>query len=101
MLYDLPVARGDEAVSYTHLDVYKRQVYPYARFQGDWSPTSPDNEYGPIKNHKIAEAAHYGNGVLIAVLINGRKTDALNLAYDPKSGSLSFAPPGVTLYLGP
>jgi hypothetical protein len=79
----------------------QHNVYPYPRFQGDWSSTSPDNEYGAIKNHKIAEAAHYGNGVLIAVLINGRKTDALNVAYDTKTGQLSFAPPGVSLYLGP
>jgi len=79
----------------------QHSVYPYSRFQGDWSSTSPDNEYGAIKSHKIAEAAHYGNGVLIAVLINGRKTDALNLAYDTKTGQLSFAPPGVSLYLGP
>jgi hypothetical protein len=37
----------------------------------------------------------------VASLINGRKTDALNLEYDPHSGALSFAPPGVQLYLGP
>jgi hypothetical protein len=60
-------------------------VYPFARFQ----------------NHKIAEAARYGNNLLVAVLINGRKTDALNLSYEPKTGQLSFAPPGVSLYLGP
>ena len=46
-------------------------------------------------------AGRYGNGVLVASLINGRKTDALNLEYDPHTGSLSFAPPGVQLYLGP
>lgn len=74
-------------------------TYPFARFEGDWSSTSPDNEYGAIKSHKIAEAAPYGNGVLIAVLINGRKSDALNLDYDSKSGQLSFAPPGVELCL--
>jgi hypothetical protein len=79
----------------------QHSVYPYARFQGDWSPTSPDNEYGAIKSHKIAEAARYGNNLLVAVLINGRKTDALQLSYEPKSGQLSFAPPGVSLYLGP
>jgi hypothetical protein len=79
----------------------QHSVYPYARFQGDWSPTSPDNEYGAIKSHKIALAARYGSGLLVAVLINGRKTDALELAYDPKTGQLSFAPPGVSLYLGP
>jgi hypothetical protein len=76
-------------------------AYPYARFQGDWSSTSPDNEYGAFRSHKIAEAARYGNGLLVAVLINGRKTDALNLTYDTKTGELSFAPPGVSLYLGP
>jgi hypothetical protein len=75
--------------------------YPYSRFIGDWSPTSPDNEYGTIKSHKIAEAAPYGNGALIAILINGRKSDALDLDYDPKTGALSFSPPGVELYLGP
>lgn len=76
-------------------------AYPYSRFQGDWSPTSPDNEYGPIRSYKIAEAARYGNGLLVAVLLNGRKTNALDLSYDPKTGQLSFAPPGVSLYLGP
>jgi hypothetical protein len=35
------------------------------------------------------------------VFINDRKSDALNLDYDPKTGQLSFAPPGVSLYLGP
>jgi len=76
-------------------------TYPFARFQGDWGPNSPDNEYGAIRSHKIALAGRYGNGLLVAVFINGRKGDALNLDYDPKTGQLSFAPPGVSLYLGP
>ena len=76
-------------------------AYPFARFQEDWSSTSPDNEYGAIQTHKIALAGRYGNGVLLAVLINGRKSKALNLEYDPKNHSLNFAPPGVELYLGP
>jgi hypothetical protein len=76
-------------------------VYPFTRFQDDWSSTSPDNEYGAIKSHKIALAGRYGNGVLVAVLINGRKSDALDLDYDPHTGALSFAPPGTSLYLGP
>jgi hypothetical protein len=79
----------------------QHSVYPFARFQDDWSSTSPDNEYGAIRSHQIALAGRYGNGVLVAVLINGRKSDALDLAYDPKSGQLSFSPPGVNLYLGP
>jgi hypothetical protein len=76
-------------------------VYPFARFQKDWSSTSADNEYGAIQSHQIVEAGRYGNGVLVAALINGRKSKALNLDYDPKAGQLSFAPEGVELYLGP
>jgi hypothetical protein len=76
-------------------------TYPFARFQDDWSPTSADNEYGAIKSHQVVLAGRYGNGVLVASLINGRKTDALNLEYDPHMGTLSFAPPGTSLYLGP
>jgi hypothetical protein len=76
-------------------------IYPFSRFQEDWSSQSPDNEYGSIQSHKIAAARMYGNVLLVAVLINGRKSDALNLAYDPKTGTLSFSPPGVQLYLGP
>jgi hypothetical protein len=79
----------------------KYVVYPFGRFEQDWSSQSPDNEYGSIQSHKIAAARMYGNVLLVAVLINGRKSDALNLAYDPKSGTLSFSPPGVQLYLGP
>ena len=76
-------------------------AYPFARFQQDWSGTSPDNEYGVIQSHKIVLAGRYGNSVLVASLINGRKSKALNLDYDPKTHALDFAPPGVELYLGP
>lgn len=76
-------------------------VYPFSRFEQDWSSQSPDNEYGAIQSHKIAAARMYGNVLLVAVLMNGRKSDALNLAYDPKTKTISFSPPGVQLYLGP
>jgi hypothetical protein len=76
-------------------------VYPFSRFEQDWSSQSPDNDYGAIQSHKIAAARVYGNVLLVAVLINGRKSDALNLAYDPKSDTINFSPPGVQLYLGP
>ncbi len=75
--------------------------YPFSRFQQDWSRTSPDNEYGVIQTHKIAAARVYGNVLLIAVLINGRKSGALNLTFDPKTHTLNFSPPGEELYLGP
>ena len=76
-------------------------AYPFARFQQDWSRTSPDNEYGVIQTHKIAAARVYGNVLLVAVLINGRKSGALNLTYDPKTRTLDYSPPGEELYLGP
>jgi hypothetical protein len=74
--------------------------YPFARFQQDWG-SSPANEYGTIKSHKIAAARMYGNVLLVAVLINDRKSGALDLDYDPKTHTLSYSPPGVELYLGP
>ncbi|MGA3046463.1 MAG: hypothetical protein ABSD67_07545 [Terracidiphilus sp.] len=76
-------------------------AYPFSRFQGDWSSTSPDNEYGNIQTHKIVAARMYGNVLLMAILINGRKSGALNIDYDPKTHQLNFSPPGVELYLGP
>jgi hypothetical protein len=43
----------------------------------------------------------YGNVLLVAILINGRKSNALDLDYEPKTHTLTFSPPGVELYLGP
>jgi hypothetical protein len=99
---DLPKAYG----IWTHDQNWQQHptqngAYPFARFQGDWSPTSPDNEYGVIQTHKIVAARIYGNVLLVAVLINGRKSGALSLDYDPKTHALNFSPPGVELYLGP
>ncbi|HEY6845536.1 MAG TPA: hypothetical protein VI320_04915 [Terracidiphilus sp.] len=76
-------------------------AYPFSRFQQDWSSTSPDNEYGAIQSHRIALAGRYGNGVLLAVFVNQRKSKPLSLEYDPRMKVLDFAPPGVELYLGP
>jgi hypothetical protein len=75
--------------------------YPLSRFEQDWGPDSRDNEYGAIKSHKIAAARVYGNVLLTAILVNGRKTGPLSLTYDPKTHKLDFAPPGEELYLGP
>ncbi|MGP8269830.1 MAG: hypothetical protein ACLQLH_07160 [Terracidiphilus sp.] len=75
--------------------------YPFERFQQDWGPASAANEYGPIHSHKIAAERMYGNVLLVAVLINGRKSKALNLDYDPNSHTLNYSPPGVELLLEP
>lgn len=82
-----------------HLDRHK--TYPFARFERDFGNDSTDNEYGAFHSHQIAAARIYGNTLLVAILINGRKTGALNLDYDPKTKTLDFSPPGVELYLGP
>jgi len=76
-------------------------TYPFERFQQDWGPTSTANEYGPIQSHKIAAERMYGNVLMVAVLINGRKSKALNLDYDPKSHTLNYSPEGVELSLEP
>ena len=99
---DLPKAYG----IWTHDKNWQQHpaqnsIYPFSRFQEDWSSTSSANEYGVIQSHKIALAGRYGNVLLVAVLINGRKSGALTLTYDPKARTLSFAPDGVGLYLGP
>jgi hypothetical protein len=75
--------------------------YAFDRFQQDWSSQSPDNEYGAIQSHQIVAARMYGNVLLMAVLINGRKSKALNLDWDPKTSQLNFSPPDVEIYLGP
>jgi hypothetical protein len=43
----------------------------------------------------------YGNVLLMAVLINDRKSKALDIDWDPKTRQLNFSPPDVELYLGP
>jgi hypothetical protein len=79
----------------------KYSSYSYDRFQDDWSSLSPENEYGAIHSHKIVVATMHGNVLLMAILINGRKSKALNLDYDPRMRTLNFSPPGIELYLGP
>jgi hypothetical protein len=76
-------------------------AYTFARFQGDWSSSSPDNEYGVIQSHKIVRARIYGNVLMTESLINGRKSKGLYLDYDPKTHTLTFSPEGVEFYQGP
>ena len=74
-------------------------AYPFDRFQQDWSPSSSSNEYGAIKSHEILAARMSGNVLLMGIRINGLKSNALFLDYDPKVHTLGFSP--VELYLGP
>lgn len=75
----------------------RHSTYSFSRFQEDWSPTSPDAEYHGIHSFRIAAARMYGNVLLVAILVNGAKQNALDLTWDPKTKTLSFAPPGVRL----
>lgn len=77
----------------------QNSAYDFNRFQQDWSPESNENEYGAIRSHEIVAARMAGNGLLVGVRINGLKSKALFLNYDPKTKQLGFSP--VELYLGP
>ena len=74
-------------------------AYNFTRFQQDWSPNSNENEYGAIHSHEIVAARISGNVLLAGIRINGLKSKALFLNYDPKTKQLGFSP--VELYLGP
>ena len=73
--------------------------YSFDRFQQDWSSDSPENEYGSIRSHEIVAARMAGNVLLVGIRINGLKSKALFLNYDPQTRQLGFSP--VELYLGP
>lgn len=75
--------------------------YSLGRFEQDWGARSPDNEYGSIESHKIVAARMYGNVLLMAIIINGQRTKALDLDYDPAMRTLNFSPPDVEIDLGP
>jgi hypothetical protein len=76
-------------------------VYPFERFQKDWGAMSPDNEYGPIHSHRIAAAAMHGNVLQVGIFVNGRKSKAINLDYDPNDHTISFSPENVQFLEGP
>jgi len=71
--------------------------YTFQTFEKGWGPDSSSNDYGTIKSHKIAAARVYGNALLAAILINGRKSGALSLEYDPRTHTLLFPPPDVEI----
>jgi len=74
-------------------------AYDFTRFQQDWSSSSSENEYGAIRSHEIVAARMSGNVLLVGIRINGLKSKALFLNFDPKTKQLGFSP--VELYLGP
>jgi hypothetical protein len=78
----------------------KHASYTFERFEKDWSTTSPDNDYGQIRSHRIAAARMVGNVLHTGTFINGRKSKAINLDYDPKDHTLGFSPEDVQFLEG-
>ena len=74
---------------------------PFDRFEKDWSATSPDNDYGQIHSHRIAATLMFGNVLQTGTFVNGRKSKAINLDYDPKTHALNFSPEDVQFLEGP
>jgi hypothetical protein len=62
---------------------------------------SPDNEYGAIRSHRIAATRMVGKVLQTGTFVNGRKSKAINLDYDPKDQTLSFSPEDVQFLEGP
>jgi hypothetical protein len=107
----LPDGGGEERSAHGLRDLdHDKDWQQHPAQNGAYSPLSASSRTGAdqpgqrirrIQSHKIVAARMYGNVLLVAVLINGRKSKALNLDYDPKTHTLNFSPPGVELYLGP
>jgi hypothetical protein len=76
-------------------------AYSFDRFEKDWSADSPDNEYGQIRSHRLAASHRIGNTLHTATFVNGRKSKAINLDYDPKDHTLNFSPEDVQFLEGP
>jgi hypothetical protein len=66
--------------------------YPFNRFMADWGP---QGEYGAIQQYKILYATSFGNGVLMLVDVNGRKTGT-TLDVSRKYHTIGFAPFALT-----
>ena len=99
---DLPTAYG----IWTHDEDWQKHPerhtgYSFDRFEKDWSATSPDNEYGAIRSHRIAATRMIGNVLQSGTFVNGRKSKAVNLDYDPRDHTLSFSPEHVQFLEGP
>jgi hypothetical protein len=99
---DLPAAYGvwiHDKNWQQHPD--KHAGYTFDRFEKDWSPDSPDNDYGQIRSHRIAAARMIGNVLQTGTFVNERKSKAINLDYDPRDHTLSFSPEDVQFLEGP
>jgi hypothetical protein len=79
----------------------KYSAYTFERFTRDWAPNGVENEYGPIRSHRIAASVMRGNSLMLGIFVNGRKTKAVNVEYFPPDHTLSFTPEDVQFMEGP
>ena len=75
----------------------QHQPYTFSRFSEDWNPASPDADYHEYRSHHIAAARMYGNVLIMAILVNGARQNALDLIWDPHTRQLGWPPPGVKI----
>jgi hypothetical protein len=79
----------------------KYSSYTFERFTRDWAPDGVENEYGPIKSHRIAASHMRGNTLMMGIFVNGKNRKAVNLIYFPPDGTLDFTSPDVQFLEGP
>lgn len=78
-----------------HPDKY---VHPtYERFKQFWGQNSSDNDYGTILSHRVVARKKAGEGLIVGMMINGRKSAPLFLIYDGKSHTLDDSPFELTI----
>ena len=65
--------------------------YTFDRFKGAFGPNSMDNDYGTISSHVIVAKKEVGGVLIVASLINGRKSKPMFLNYYPKDHTIGFA----------
>jgi hypothetical protein len=75
----------------------KYATYPYERFASDWGPDSSDNDYGIFKSHEVVARKTWGDGIIIGLLVNGRKSKPLFIRYDRTSHTLGDSPVELSL----
>ena len=70
----------------------KYQTYPFSRFEEDFGQASSANDFGTIQSHQIVARKLTGTSLIVAAMINGRKSHPLFLAFDKHDHTLSFSP---------
>ena len=71
--------------------------FPYDRFEAAFGPNSQENDYGTITSHQVVAARIFGNDLIVASMMNQRKSRPLFLIYDHKAHTIGFSPRELSL----